>query len=376
MIPFLNLKEINDSFEPYLSGAIKRILDSGWYLLGNEVKEFEHEYSKYIGTRNCIGVANGLDALRLIFRAYKELGAMTDGDEIIVPANTFIASILALTDNNLVPVLVEPDISSYNIDPFRIECSITKRTRGIMVVHLYGQNAMHLEINRLVEKYSLKLVEDNAQAQGCYYGDKRTGSLGDAAGHSFYPGKNLGALGDAGAVTTDDNELAEVIRTISNYGSKEKYQYLYKGLNSRLDEIQAAILRLKLQRLDEDNRKRSHIANYYIEHISNPALILPSICHPVGMGALNTNLSHVWHLFVLRSANRNKLQQYLREQGIQTLIHYPIPPHKQKAMESWNKLKFPITEKIHEEVLSLPISPVINMDDVNTIVNTLNNYKD
>ena len=260
MIKFLDLKAINDSFEPELSQAIKRVLDSGWYLLGNEVKAFEKEYGEYIGTKHCIGVANGLDALRLILKAYIELEIMKIGDEIIVPANTYIATILAITDNRLIPVLVEPDINTYNLDPFLIEEKITERTRGIMIVHLYGQNAMHPEIQRLVDKYNLKLVEDNAQSVGVYYGEKRTGSLGHAAGNSFYPGKNLGALGDGGAVTTNDDELADVVRTIANYGSKIKYQNLYTGLNSRLDEIQAAILFTKLKGLDKDNQRRRDIA--------------------------------------------------------------------------------------------------------------------
>src|SRR5450759_1890971 len=263
MIKFLDLKKINDSFEPELSSAIKRVLDSGWYLLGNEAKAFEEEYEQYIGTKNCIGVANGLDALRLILRAYLEIGAMKEGDEIIVPANTYIASILAITDNRLIPVLVEPEINTYNIDPFKIEEKITESTKGVMIVHLYGQNAMHPEIKRIVDKYNLKLIEDNAQAQGAFYGSSRTGSLGDASGHSFYPGKNLGALGDAGAVTTNNDELAETVRAIANYGSNVKYKNLYKGLNSRLDEIQAAILNVKLPRLDADNQRRREIAQYY-----------------------------------------------------------------------------------------------------------------
>ncbi len=257
MVKFLDLKAINDSFEPELSNSIKRVLDAGWYLLGNEVTSFEKEYADYIGTKHCVGVANGLDALRLILRAYIELGVMQEGDEIIVPANTYIASILAITENRLTPVLVEPDINTYNIDPFKIEEKITSRTKGIMIVHLYGKNAMHPEIQRLVEKYNLKLIEDNAQASGAYYREKRTGGLGDAAGNSFYPGKNLGALGDAGAVTTDDDNLASVIRAIANYGSIKKYVNDYQGLNSRLDEIQAAILRVKLPRLDADNQRLS-----------------------------------------------------------------------------------------------------------------------
>jgi len=281
MIKFLDLKKINNSFEPELSNAVKRVIDSGWYLLGNEVTAFEKEYAAFIGTRHCIGVANGLDALRLIFRAYIEIGLMKEGDEIIVPANTYIASILAITENRLKPVLVEPDIKTFNINPFLIEEKISKRTKGILMVHLYGQNAMHPEIQRLIDKYDLKLIEDNAQAQGAYYNDKRTGSLGDAAGHSFYPGKNLGALGDAGAVTTNNDELADVLRTLANYGSKKKYENRYKGLNSRLDEIQAAILSVKLKRLDSDNQRRREIAHYYLENIKQSEIILPCSLSPV-----------------------------------------------------------------------------------------------
>ena len=372
MIKFLDLKKLNDSFEPQISDAIKRVLDSGWYLLGNEVKAFEQEYSHFIGVKHCIGVANGLDALRLILKAYIELGNMKEGDEIIVPANTYIASILAITDNRLVPVLVEPDINTYNIDPYKIEEKISSRTRGIMIVHLYGQNAMSLEIQRLVKKYDLKLIEDNAQAQGCHFGDKRTGSLGDAAGHSFYPGKNLGALGDAGAVTTNDDEFADVIRTIANYGSKAKYQNLYKGLNSRLDEIQAAILRIKLPRLDADNQRRREIAQYYISNITNQSIVLPATCN---QQPATSNMGHVWHLFITRTINRDNLQQYLHKNGVQTMIHYPIPPHQQIAYKEWNNLKLPITETIHNEVLSLPISPVMSMTERSQICDLINDYK-
>jgi dTDP-4-amino-4,6-dideoxygalactose transaminase len=386
MIKFLDLKKINDSFEPQLLNSIRRVLDSGWYLLGNEVKAFEQEYAQFIGVKHCIGVANGLDALRLIFKAYLELGLLQEGDEIIVPANTYIASILAITDNRLVPVLVEPDINTYNIDPFKIEEKITSRTKGMMIVHLYGQNAMHPEIKRLTKKYNLKLIEDNAQAQGCYFGDKRTGSLGDAAGNSFYPGKNLGALGDAGAVTTDDDEMADVVRTIANYGSKVKYQNLYKGLNSRLDEIQAAILRVKLPRLDYDNQRRREVAQYYIENIKNPEIILPSQNSselrdqsseensPEPLAQCSAPLSHIWHLFIIRITNRDKLQKYLTDNGIQTMIHYPIPPHKQNAYREWAQINLPITEKIHNQVLSLPISPVMDEEDAKKAVKVLNSY--
>ena len=371
MIKFLDLKAINDSFEPDLSNAIRRVLESGWYLLGSEVNRFEQEFAGFTGTKHCIGVANGLDALRLIFKAYIQMGGMHEGDEIIVPANTYIASILAITDNRLQPVLVEPDISTYNIDPFKIEEKISERTRGIMIVHLYGQNAMHPEIQRLIAKYKLKLIEDNAQAAGALFGDKRTGSLGDASGNSFYPGKNLGALGDAGCVTTEDDELAAVIRAMSNYGSSKKYVNDYKGLNSRLDEIQAAVLRSKLPRLDKDNQRRREIAKYYIENITHPDIILPTL---KSRNSTSNSKEHVWHLFVIRHVNRNELQNYLSDNGIQTMIHYPIPPHKQQAYKEWNNENYPVCEQIHNEVLSLPISPLLRDEDVMRIVETLNKY--
>lgn len=369
MIKFLDLKEINDSFEPQISNSIRRVLDSGWYLMGNEVKFFEQEYGQFIGAKHCIGVANGLDALRLILKAYLELGFMKEGDEIIVPANTYIASILAITDNRLVPVLVEPDMNTYNIDPLKIEEKISPRTKGIMIVHLYGQNSMHPEILRLVQKYNLKLIEDNAQAQGCFYGSRRTGSLHDAAGHSFYPGKNLGALGDAGAVTTDNDELADVVRTIANYGSKIKYQNLYQGLNSRLDELQAAILRAKLPRLDADNQRRREIAQFYISNITNKNIVLPLASN---LQPVTTNLGHVWHIFAIRTKSREKLQQYLHDHDIQTIIHYPIPPHKQDAYKGWFNQSLPVTEQIHREVISLPISPVMKNEEVSYVVDRIN----
>ncbi len=373
MITFLDLKKINDSFEPDLSRAIHRVLDSGWYLLGKEVTAFEEEYAHYIGTRHCIGVANGLDALRLILRAYIEIGVLNEGDEVIVPANTYIASILAITDNRLEPVLVEPDIRTYNIDPYLIEEKITERTKAIMIVHLYGRNAMHPEIQRIVEKYHLKLIEDNAQAQGCYDGDKRTGSLGHAAGHSFYPGKNLGALGDGGAVTTDDDELAAVVRALGNYGSTKKYVIDYQGLNSRLDEIQAAILRVKLARLDADNQKRRAVVAYYLENIKHPDIVLPKNSEVSSKVA--NDKSHVWHLFVVKYKHRDRLQSYLNESGIQTLIHYPIPPHKQKAYKKWSSFSLPITEIIHNEVLSLPISPVLLDEEISRVFTVINRFE-
>lgn len=366
MIKFLDLYKINKAHEAELSHAAHRVINSGWYLHGEELKAFEKEYGEYIGTKHCIGVANGLDALRLILRAYIELGDMKQGDEIIVPSNTYIASILAITDNRLNPVLVEPDSNTFNIDPFLIEKHITAKTKGIMLVHLYGQNAMHPEIEQLILKYNLKLIEDNAQAQGCYYGEKRTGSIGHAAGHSFYPGKNLGALGDAGAITTNDEQLADIVRTLGNYGSREKYVNDYQGLNSRLDEMQAAMLSVKLKYLDAENEKRRKIADYYQKNIKHPHITIPKSEIPG---------SHVWHLFVIRHPQRDVLQKYLADNEIQTVIHYPIPPHKQKAYKEWNNLSFPITERIHNEVISLPISPVMNEEEVSIVVGTLNNYR-
>ena len=396
MVSFLDLKKINDSFEPYLSRAISRVLDSGWYLLGNEAKTFENEYAQFIGTKHCIGVANGLDALRMILKAYMEIGQMKEGDEIIVPANTYIASILAITDNRLVPVLVEPDLNSYNLDISLIEQLITDRTKAIMIVHLYGQACWSRDLKEIASRHNLKIIEDNAQAAGAIidHGSgrgnlKRTGSLGHAAGHSFYPGKNLGALGDAGAITTDDDELADVVRTIANYGSKIKYQNLYKGLNSRLDEIQAAILRVKLPRLDSDNQRRREIAQYYIEKISNPDIILPGLKSSelksrssenddsefYNSHSVQSSLSHIWHLFVIRCRERERLQKFLSENDVQTVIHYPIPPHKQKAYNEYGKLKLPITEKIHAEVLSIPISPVLKEKELQQVVEVINAFK-
>ena len=371
MIKFLNLKKQNSKYGWEIEKEILNVLKSGTYILGSYVEKFEKEFAEFCGTKYAIGVSNGLDALRLILKAYIEMGEMKEDDEIIVPANTYIASILAITDNRLTPVLVEPDINTYNIDPFLIEENITEKTKGIMIVHLYGQNAMHPEVERIVNKYELKLIEDNAQAHGCYYRDKRTGSLGDAAGHSFYPGKNLSALGDAGAVTTNNDELGDVIRALGNYGSKEKYVNEYQGLNSRLDEIQAAVLRVKLRRLDEENQIRREIAQYYCDHITLPDIILPSINNSE-LKKIKNYPAHVWHLFVIRNPRRDELKEYLAENNIETLIHYPIPPHKQLAYKKWNNLSFPITEQIHSEVLSLPISGVQNEMQTNLIVKTIN----
>lgn len=369
-VPFLNLKELNQPYEAEIEEAINRVIESGWYLLGNEVKTFEEEFSNYIGVDHTVGVANGLDALRIILRAYIEMGFMKEGDEVIVPANTYIASILAITDNNLKPVLVEPDISTYNIDPNLIEENITEKTKAIMIVHLYGQNAYTEKIGKLCEKYNLKLIEDAAQAHGAYYKDKRVGSLGDSAGFSFYPGKNLGALGDAGAICTDNGDLAEVCRALGNYGSQKKYYNKYQGYNSRLDEIHAAVLKVKLKELDEDNQHRREVANYYLNNIKNSNIILPELSE----SAL-TSKNHVWHLFVVRTKKRNKLIKYLSEAGIGTLIHYPIPPNKQGGYPKLQNYSLPITEKIHEEVVSLPMSPTIGSEEVEYVSKTLNHWE-
>lgn len=369
MIKFLDLEKINRSFEPHLSDSVLKVVNSGSYLLGNEVSNFESEYSNFIGTKHCIGVANGLDALRLIIRAYIEMGFMKEGDEIIVPANTYIASILAITDNRIKPVFVEPDINTFNIDYRLIEKHINYRTKAIMVVHLYGRNSINSNIDEILKKYNIKLIEDNAQSHGCYYGDRRTGSIGNAAGHSFYPGKNLGAMGDAGAVTTDDDNLAKVVRSLANYGSEIKYINNYVGWNSRLDEIQASILRVKLRKLDLANQNRLRVANYYFKNINNPLIKLP------GKGTEDSSkISNVFHLFVIRCKQRDDLQLFLKEQGIQTLIHYPIPPHLQKAYKNlgFKEGDFPITEKISNECLSLPMSDKIELDELEYICNKIN----
>ncbi len=372
MIKFLDIQKITASYEPEISNAINRVIKSGWFVLGEEVEGFEKEYAAFIGSKNCVGVANGLDALRLIFRAWIETGTMKEGDEVIVPANTYIASILAITENRLKPVLVEPDINTYNLDISLVEDNITSRTKAIMVVHLYGQACWSDKLEQLARKYNLKIIEDNAQAAGAIIAQgtgrrakSRTGSLGHAAGHSFYPGKCLGALGDGGAVTTDDDELAEVIKAVANYGSKEKYVNKYKGLNSRLDEIQAAVLRVKLSRLDTDNQHRRKIAQYYIDNITHPDIILPQTAN---QQPVTHNMDHVWHLFVIRLPNRDKMKEFLAKNGIQTLIHYPIPPHKQIAYREWNDFTYPITESIHDTVLSLPISQVMDMEDLQEIL--------
>ena len=365
MIKFLELKKITDKYSTEIHEAVDRVINSGWYLQGEANSRFEKNYADYIGTQYCTGVANGLDALRLILRAYIEMGIMHKGDEIIVPANTYIASILAITDNDLVPVLVEPSISTLQIDDNCIEAAITAKTKGIMIVHLYGQCAYTEKIGELCKRYDLKLIEDNAQAHGCLYRGKRTGSIGDAAGHSFYPGKNLGALGDAGAVTTNDKELENVIRALANYGSEEKYIFKYQGLNSRMDEIQAAILDVKLTHLEEDIYLRKKVARNYIEHIIHKDIVLPQIA--------NWD-SHVFHIFPVLSVYRNELQEYLKSKEIQTLVHYPIPPHKQQCYANWNSLSLPVTESIHAWELSLPMSPELTDDEQNYVIEVINKF--
>lgn len=366
MIKFLDLQKINLVHQQEIEERLLNTFRSGWYLLGNEVKNFEANLAKYTGAQYAIGVANGLDALRLILRAYIELGIFQKGEEIIVPANTYIASILAISDNGLIPVLVEPDINTYNIDISKIEEKITEKTKGVMLVHLYGKIVFSEELRNIANKHGLKIIEDNAQTIGAEWNSLKSGNLGDAAGFSFYPGKNLGALGDAGGITTNDEELAKCIRALANYGSNQKYVNIYQGLNSRLDEIQAAVLDVKLKYIDEENQIRTNIAQRYITEINNPNLILPEMPE--------NKKEHVWHLFVIRTNEREKLQNYLLENGIQTLIHYPIPPHKQEAYKDWNQLSFPITEQIHEEVLSLPISPVMSDEEIDRVIHIINSY--
>ena len=350
--------------EDEINKAISDVVASGWYLNGTAVQRFEEHYRTYIGTQHCISCGNGLDALHLILRAYKELEQLHDGDEIIVPANTYIATILAITENNLTPVLVEPDITTLEIDDNRIEAAITPRTRAIMLVHLYGRCAYTERIGNICKHHGIKLIEDNAQAHGCTYNGKLTGSLGDAAAHSFYPGKNLGALGDAGAVTTNDLKLAKAVCTLGNYGSSRKYVFDYQGKNSRMDEIQAAVLDVKLKYLDEDNARRKENAHYFEQHIKNDRITIPA--------ALNRD--NVYHIFPILCTERDRLQEYLKENGVQTMIHYPIPPHKQKAYKEWNALSFPITECIHREELSIPCNQTMSLDDAELIVTLLNNF--
>lgn len=364
-VDFLDLKSINLTYEKELQEAFSRVLHSGWYIMGKELSEFESEFARYCGVKHCVGVANGLDALILVIRAWKELGRVSDGDEVIVPANTYIASVLAITENNLVPVFVEPDENSFNLNSQKIEDAITEKTKAILPVHLYGQICNMPEIKKIANKYNLLILEDSAQSHGAEISGIKAGAWGDASGFSFYPGKNLGALGDAGAITTDDTELDKVLRAIRNYGSHKKYHNITCGVNSRLDELQAAFLRVKLHHLDKDTQFRRNVANRYLKEIKNPKVNLPQV--------LNEG-NHVWHLFVIRSEQRETLQEYLAGKGIQTLIHYPIPPHKQEAYKKFNDISLPLTELIHEQVLSLPISPVMTEEDVSYVIDVLNAF--
>ena len=364
-IKFLDLQKITRRHAAEVDRAVRRVVDSGWYVLGEECRRFEADYARYVGTRHCVGVGNGLDALTLIYRAYIEMGLMSPGDEVIVPANTYIASILAVTENGLRPVLVEPDVRTLQIDDRLIEAALTERTRSVMIVHLYGRCAYTEHIGRLCRSHGLLLVEDNAQAHGCRHGDRRTGSLGHAAGHSFYPGKNLGALGDAGAVTTDDEQLAQTVRALANYGSERKYVFRYRGRNSRLDELQAAVLAAKLPHLEADNDRRRHIADIYRRHISNPLVDMP---------VATTEGENVYHLFPVLCRHRDELQQWLADQGVETLIHYPVPPHRQKCYPEWASLRLPVTERIHREELSLPMSQVLTGDEALRVSELVNAF--
>lgn len=365
MIKLLDLQAITMMHGEEIKAAVNRVIESGWFLQGNENKQFELDYTKYIGAENCIAVANGLDALKLILRGYKEMGVMQDGDEIIVPANTYIATILAITDNNLVPILVEPTFEHLEIDINQIEEHITPRTKGVMIVHLYGRIAYNDQLGKICKKHGLKLMEDCAQSHGCAWRGIKTGALGDAAAHSFYPGKNLGALGDAGAVTTNDPELASVIRALANYGSQKKYVFKYVGMNSRMAETDAAALDVKLKYLDEDNKKRQQLAAYYYANINNPLITLPSRI---------PDENNVYHQFPVFCEHRDDLQQFLSDNGVQTLIHYPIPPHKQECYKDWNNRSYPITEKIHNQELSIPMNQVVSKDEVKIIVDLINQY--
>ena len=366
MIHFLNLRKLNQPFEVAFQKKMKQFLDGGWYILGNEVKQFETDFASYCGTKHCIGVGNGLDALVLIFKAYIHLGKLEKGDEVIVPANTYIASILAVLQADLVPVLVEPRLETLNINPNEIEAKITSKTKAILPVHLYGQLCEMKVINKIAQKHNLLVIEDAAQAHGSQFSeDEKAGNLSNAAAFSFYPGKNLGALGDGGAITTNDDELAEVLFSMRNYGSKVKYENEIIGVNSRLDELQAAFLNIKLKQLDSENEFRRSMAKRYLSEIKNDKIIMPS---------WDLSQNHVFHLFVIRTSNRLELKNFLKENGIETMIHYPIPPHKQKALLDWNNLSFPITEKIHDEVLSIPLNSGLKASEIQHIITVLNKF--
>jgi dTDP-4-amino-4,6-dideoxygalactose transaminase len=370
MIPFLDLKAINQQYRQALVDAATRVIDSGWYVLGQEVKAFEQDFAAYCGTSLCVGMANGLDALVLTLRAWKEMGKLQEGDEVIVPANTYIASVLAITENRLKPVLVEPDERSFNLCPDKVRAAITPKTKAMVAVHLYGQLAPMKALMAIAQEHQLLVLEDAAQAHGATVDGKRAGNWGHASGFSFYPGKNLGALGDAGAMTTNDPELAQTVRALGNYGSHKKYENLYQGLNSRLDEMQAALLRVKLQHLDAETRVRQEIALAYAQGISNPLVRLP-----IGReSTLDTLASHVFHLFVVRVQQRAAFQAHLKAVGIETLIHYPIPPHQQQAYKAYSSLQLPLTEAIHNEVVSLPIGPTMTMAQVQQVIAACNAY--
>lgn len=370
MIPFHDLKPLNAQYRQELIDAVTEVIDSGWYIQGDYLSVFEDEFAAYCGVKNSVGAANGLDALTLTIRAWKELGRLKEGDEIIVPANTYIASVLAITENRLVPVLVEPEETTYNVCPSNVDAAITARTRAILPVHLYGQLADMPALTEIARRKNLLILEDSAQAHGASLGGRKAGNWGNASGFSFYPGKNLGALGDGGAMTTDDDELASIVRALGNYGSHEKYQNVYQGVNSRLDEMQAAMLSVKLKRLDAQTFKRREIADIYLKNIKNTEIILP-LGSDVNALALE---SHVWHIFVIRCEHRNALQQHLKMKGIQTLIHYPIPPHKQQAYPYLNRKSFPLTEMIHHQILSLPMSPMLTAEDAFKVVDACNSF--
>ncbi|MGU5559429.1 DegT/DnrJ/EryC1/StrS family aminotransferase [Aeromonas caviae] len=371
MIKFLDLKAINNRYQLELKNACARVIDSGWYIMGSELSAFEQEFSTYCGTKHAIGVANGLDALILTLRAWKELGKLQAGDEVIVQANTYIASILAITENDLIPVLVEPNQSTYNLDGASISAAITSKTKAILPVHLYGQLSPMPEIMAIAKQHNLLVLEDCAQAHGAEINGQRAGNWGDAAGFSFYPGKNLGALGDAGAITTNDDELAQTLKALRNYGSHKKYENLYQGVNSRLDEMQAAMLRVKLRHLEAETARRQQIAAMYCEGVCNPRIILPL---DAATFAIQHYKQHVWHLFVVRCEQREALQQHLAENKIQTLIHYPIPPHKQQAYQQYADMQLPLTEKIHQQVLSIPLDPTMSDAAVKQVIAAINEF--
>lgn len=366
MVSFLDLKEVNKALRAELVGACERVIDSGWYITGNELASFEADFSAYCGASHCIGVANGLDALVLTLRAWKEMGKLASGDEVIVPANTYIASILAISENDLVPVLVEPDPETFNLSADGVRQAVTSKTKVILPVHLYGQLADMPAICALAKEFDLLVLEDSAQSHGASFDGKKCGNWGDASGFSFYPGKNLGALGDAGAITTNDPVLAQTLRALRNYGSHEKYKNLFRGVNSRLDEIQAAMLSVKLKVLDLHTEQRRIIANHYRQQISNPLIVLPKV---------EKAEQHVWHLFVIQTPHRDALQRHLTKSGVQTLIHYPIPPHQQQAYREWNELSFPVSERLHREVLSLPMGPTMTAEDVQQVITACNSFE-